>query len=398
MSKCKNMAKYSAAAALLWAVTLNVHAEEYTIRRISLDEFSNRLPAISDTGRIIWQAYKLGVSDESSTIEVHIHVNGETRSLTITEGNAAASLEPRIRDDVITWSAGAVGLMVSEQNSILVNPHFPEDDPRHGVDFGAVSGDREIMVWRNDDTHRVTSDGYDDANPSADGNLVVWQRGRRWPFGWEIMLYDTVPMQFTQLTTNLFYDKGPRVHKGQVVWYGFDGANYQIQFYDHQTGDRRQITDSSYDNMVPIIEDGIIVWEGYPTLNADIYMWRAGETLKLGDNVDEDKNPRLWKGQVVWQGFDGDYFQIYHFDGTNTTQLTNTRYDNTHPDIRDGVITWMGFVDNFEPEIFVWTGGPDPVRLTNNDHHDQFPRTAGGRVVWEGRVDGVPHIFLAEPR
>jgi hypothetical protein len=382
--------------AMLLSLSIELFAAEYTINQISLDGFFNRQPAISDTGRIIWQAYNKGTASQASIIAIHAHIEGDSRAITIAEGGLVSSLRPRISDDTAVWSMGAVGEVSLQQNSIMVDPVFVIEDKVEYLQVSGTSGDREIMLWHKDQLTRLTSDAYDDSNPSVHGNLVVWQRARLWPFGWEIMLWDGEII--SQLTTKLYYDKAPQVHDGLIVWYGWDGTHYQIYLHDYHTGEQQLITDTPYDNQIPIIENGIIVWEGYPTLNADIFMWRDGETKKISNNVDDDKNPRLWNGQVVWQGYDGDFFQIYHYDGTNTTQLTNTRYDNTHPDIRDGVITWMGFVDNFEPEIFVWTGGPDPIRLTNNDHHDQFPRTAGGRIVWEGRVDGVPHIFLAEPR
>lgn len=90
-------------------------------------------------------------------------------------------------------------------------------------------------------------------------------------------------------------------------------------------------------------------------------------------------------------------FQIYHFDGTETRQLTNTLYDNINPRIRDGLIVWMGYVDNFDAEIFVWNGGPDPIQLTDNDYEDIHVHTAGGRIVWQAEFDGESRIFLAEP-
>lgn len=407
-------------------------ASDYVIRQIADEDYLNNQVRISDTGLVVWQGFRMRPSP-STTSEIFIHTNGVTVALT--EGvfrSGVGNHDPQVYSNKVVWVSNT-GAGSHQRTLELTDPpldpdHQPELDARWHVaaDSGedpmqqrmehvagaeysirewrgeddtrsrrSPSGHNEIMLWDGNDIRQITADNRNDLGPSLWGDTIAWQKARGWPFGWEIMVWtDGVEKQ---MTTNFVYDMAPRVHNRQVVWYGWDGNDFEIYLYDEPSGEIRQITDNEYDDMSPQIWDGVIVWEGIERASSDIFMWRDGEIRKLSDNIEDDINVRLWNGQAVWQGFDGDFFQIYHFDGTQTRQLTNTRYDNVHPDIRDGVITWMGYVDNFDAEIFVWTGGPDPIRLTDNDYEDMKPRTAGGRIVWRADVDGKSHIYLAEP-
>ena len=421
------------AALTLWAGLSSSATAEFTIRQVADETFINRSPVVSETGLVAWQGFRLG-ADATSGSEIFVHRDDETFSLT--EGAiepGAGNNDPQIQGDRIVWVT-TLSEKPPQHTWILVDPplddEIPEPDARYAatretdnpidrqvlVQVGETnvflrdasdddtprpsrrtpSGDNEIMYWDGSEIMRITADNRNDLGPSFWGDTIAWQKARGWPYGWEIMVW--ADGHRMQMTTNYYYDMAPKVHNNQVVWYGWDGNDYEIFLYDHDEGTTTQITDNDFDDVSPQLWDGVVVWEAFPSLNADVYMWKDGEITRLSDNIGDDLNPRVWNGQVVWQGFDGDFFQIYHFDGDRTVRLTNTRYDNVNPQIRDGVITWMGYVDNMDAEIFAWTGGPDPIRLTDNDYEDQHPRTAGGRIVWQADFDGKSHIFLAEPR
>lgn len=277
-------------------------------------------------------------------------------------------------------------------NAPSVDESVLDEKPRR---YG--SGDTEIFFWRGEGSViQITQDNRDDLGPSVWGNLVAWQTAKGWPFGWEIMVW--TDGQFIQLTTNFYYDMAPRVHGERVVWYGWDGHDFEIFMYDHSKDTTIQITSNLYDDISPDIWGDVIVWEGYASANADIFMWQNGMIKKLSTNVEDDLNPRVWNGQVVWQGFDGEDFEIYHFNGETTVKLTSNTYDDVNPDIRNGVICWMGYEGNWDAEIYVWDGGPDARRLTENEDEDRNPRTAAGCVVWESVSKTQSVIQLAIPK
>lgn len=410
----------------------------FNIRQIADTSVINQTPVISDTGLVAWNTFRpRRPGEDPGGSHIAIYQNGQ-RTL-ITEGVVDTAHDPRVSGNQVVWMSniphrrggptwvlrdppldpdipeqdarwrpeqipvtpGDPGTLMTQRVTHVTGQDFPIFEPPASPDEQqsprrSPTGDNEIMYWDGAETVRLTMDNRNDLGAVIDGNMIAWQKARGWPFGWEIMLW--ADGERMQLTTNRFYDMGPQIHNGQVVWYGWDGTDYEIFRYDHATREITQITDTIYNDMSPRIWDGVIVWEGYPTANADIFMWRDGEIIQLSDNVDDDINPRIWNGQVVWQGFDGEFFQIYHFNGSTTVRLTHTSYDNVNPDIRDGLIVWQGYVDNFESEIFVWTGGPEPIRLTENEFEDYHVRTAGGRIIWRADVNGESHIYLAEPR
>ena len=415
-------------ATLILLGTCTAVRAEFAIQQIADPDFLNRDPVISETGIVAWHGMRLQGAGQRS--HVFAHRDGELDILTLntpTWGNSSL----HINGDRITW-VSYLHERGEGRTQDLADPVFDDDDqildgrwvvaaesgdapheqrliamgdpdraigdhplggrtsPRRGT------GDAEIMLWNGDQITRLTVNNLDDQGPVVDEGLVAWQVGRGWPFGWEIMAWANGT--YLQLTTNFYYDMGPQISGNQVVWYGWDGQYNQVFLYDHEAEEITQLTDTSYNNTGPRISNGVVFWEGLPDAGSDIFMWRDGEITRLTNNPDDDRNIRTWNGQAVWESFDGSFFQIYHFDGGEVHQLTNTRYDNMQPDIGEGVITWMGYVDNFDAEIFAWTGGPDPIRLTENDYEDRRPRTAGGRIVWQADDEDASYIFLAEPR
>ncbi len=397
---------------------------EYDVRQIADSTLFNREPVISETGLVAWYAFSMNPALSPAT-HIHIYRDGERRVLPEgIGGEHAGNTAPRVHGNQVAWMS-TLPRESEEVSWVLRDPPLDEEIRERDARFRLAardeqtfvrvgeeywrppgdevarprrqpSGNMEIMYWNGEDITRITDDHRNDLAPAIGNNKVAYQKARGWPFGWEIMLW--ADGEKRQLTTNYYYDMGPRIHGDQVVWYGWDGNDYEIFLYDHDSREVIQVTDNDYDCVSPVIWDGLIAFEGYPSIHADIFIWRNGEIERISDNMEDDINPRIWNGQVVWQGFDGTYYQIYHYDGIRTIQLTDTLYDNINPDIRDGVITWMGYVDNYDAEIFVWDGGPDPIRLTDNDYEDRHPRTAGGRIVWQADNVDESYIFLAEPR
>jgi hypothetical protein len=375
----------------------------YRIEQISLPNWLSRVPVMSENGWIVWDAY-LDEPNAPSRSQIHIHEDGQTRSLISETLDRFAHREPYAHGDAVTWSATLVG---SDYQADAPGREFQLQLPP--IEDGTLwerqasfrrkqmhSGAYEVLVWRGSGApQRLTVDDNDDAGAVVDGDLVAWRKARRWPYGWEIILWDGATMM--QLTTNVHYDMGVKIDGQDVVWYGWDGTDYEIYHYNHADKTMAQITDNEHDDMSPIVENGVIVWESYPNFSADIMMYRDGETLTLSDNVDDDTLPRMWNGQVVWQGFDGEFFQVYHYDGTNTVQLTRTEYDSIQPDIHDGLIVWCGHVENFDGEIFAMPIGGEPQQVTDNDIEDNHPRTAGGRIAWHASSFSESTVWLAEP-
>lgn len=402
------------------ACVCTVQAVDFDIKQVSDERYLGREPTIGDAGLVAWCIFTRSEQNERSA-DICVYSNGDTRIITASKPSIYQyNYRPLADGNMLLWNAAYADFGGDDPNWTLAE--VPEtNDTEFAAQLtnnaqvaaadssaptntphlkqrgrGEYSGEIEICLWRGGvDFERVTRDSRDDINVGFNGSVIAWQRAKAWPFGWEIMMWKEGVQ--VQLTTNYYYDMAPKVHNGQITWYGWDGHDFEIFLYDTATGGVRQITNNQYDDVSPVIWNGEIAWEAYPGVDAEIFLWKDERIRKISDNIEDDLNPRIWDGKVVWQGFDGDDFEIYYFDGVKTIKLTSNTYDDMNPEIRDNVICWMGYYDNWDSEIFVWTDNR-AHQLTDNDYDDRDPKTAGGRIAWQAEPPEKSLIFLAEPK
>lgn len=413
---------------------------DFALKQLGDEEKQNREAVIGATGKAIWTEYSTN-SAASSITELVLWEKGKRIDLTADQAaNFSANSKPSIQSNYVTWIANyrkftpVSWTLVEVPQEKEAPPEIPAQylpfenevgdqwfinvgDAVNGLlvttNFGVVitnmvnvstnvvgrdpSGVAEINLWAGGtgEVIRVSCDIRNDFGPSVWGGLVAWQKAKGWPFGWEIMMWETG--KTSQLTTNYYYDMAPVVQNRQIAWYGWDGYDFEIYLCDVDKGETAQLTSNRYDDVGPVMWDGVVAWEGYPAVEADVFMWKNGQVSKLSDNVEDDTNPRIWNGQVVWQGFDGDDFEVYLFDGIKTVKLTANTYDDVSPEIADGLITWMGYEGNWDSEIFV-SDGKDIKQLTDNEWEDRDPKTSGGRIIWTVVADQKSQVWIAEPQ
>jgi len=423
-------------------VALSSYAIDFSIQQISKEQMVNRDPVISETGLAAWMYYS---TNEPFSANSHIAVFHENQMQELTAELTTilyGAVKPSVHSNQLIFVGSARGFTgnttwtlqevidrdngeirelsalynVTEKNGEQIFTPVPTAGtstnesvvPIVGLDTNGArrlpSGEAEIWSWRVGDTdvQRVTHDLRDDFSPGFWGNTIAWQKAKGWPFGWEIMAL--VGDTRIQLTTNYYYDMGAKAHGDKVVWYGWDGFDYEIFMYDSVKNETIQITSNRYDDVAPVIWGDVIVWEGYAAVESDIFMWKDGVITKISNNIDDDLHPRIWNNKVVWQGFDGDDFEIYLYDigKGEVTQITGNRFDDTNPDIHDDLIVWTGYHDNWDAEVFYadLRAGPTitPVQLTSNEEDDRDPKTASRRIIWVSERENMTHIMLAEPK
>lgn len=395
-------------AVLLCFVFQNTAGAEYDIRQIADETRINRDPVISSNGLVAWQSLS-GENADNTFSEVVTYQNGTVK--TLTEGSAlvAGNLIPRVHGNKVVWAAGSkLAEYVAPQPRVPADTNSAAGEteaaaeavpaaPAPKPEIKAAGRGDNIAYWDGSELRILAADGRDNAYPTLSDTTIAWQADRQWPLGWEIMVWHNG--EISQVTSNEFYDMAPQVSGNRVVWYGWDGEDYEIFLYDHDTGNTAQITDNKYDDIAPVITEELIAWQGFPSVESDIFVWQDGTIKKLSDNPEDDSHVRASGKLVVWQGFDGDDFEIYLYDGEKVVQLTNNKYDDAEPDVGDGVACWMGYHNNWDPEIFVLPSIDGIAEmLTNNDYEDRDPKTAGGKVTWRARNEGRTMIYLAEPK
>src|SRR4030067_1031067 len=68
-----------------------------------------------------------------------------------------------------------------------------------------------------------------------------------------------------QLTNNPYNDASPQINsKGDVVWFSYDGNDYEILLYNGASGTTLQFTNNDSGERSPQINSkGDVVWQGY---------------------------------------------------------------------------------------------------------------------------------------
>lgn len=410
----------------------NVFALDFNVIRISDPLTSSRDPVISATGLAAWTYFN---TNQMSSAYSHIAIYNaadasvDTTSLLLFIGATKLYLQsnnmvfvsgyldtrqkrlrrPEPRASTPTNEATSavtdkrdLDISNSIQYNISELSENKDDDSKASGDLTTV------WLWRHGEQsiQRMPAQKLNNVSPAHWGELTTWQWEQEWPFGYEIMY--TRGGDIIQLTTNKFYDLGPQVHGDKIVWFGWDGYDYEIFMFDAARNETIQITSNRFDDTAPYIWNDVIVWEGYPGVEADVFMWRDGTTTKISDNLDDDLYPRIWDKYVVWQGFDGDDFEIYLYDiekGGSPLKVTSNNFDDTNPQIHDDLITWMGFHDNWDSEVYHADlrgvgipGGIEVRRMTENEIDDRDVRTAGRRIIWVAEERNLPQIMFAQPR
>lgn len=446
---------------MLICAPLSVSAKEYAVKQIADKSMLNREPVISETGLIAWYAYEANKDRDAANI--YIYKDGQATNLTagskssglhpyvqgntvVWEGSITKEVKYAIPQPTPTPApvadvaeTNAPGEVV-EDNDALTTSSLDvllarvEREQKWGIcrwsgseiepvsfsfedKFLAGGGSDSNQQGENteateqNEINRTESNAPRTRKPSVAssvalsvispvcwGGVTAWQQASTWPCGWEIS-YSLNSSDIYQLTTNCYYDMGPQLYGNELVWYAWDGQDFEIMLYDLQKQVLTQLTDNVFDDVSPVIWDGSIAWEAYPSVEADIFLYQDGKISKISSNVEDDVSPRIWNGYVVWQGLLEDDYEIFLYDGESTTQITDNNYDDISPDIRDNLMCWVGYVGNWDAEIILQGLNESTATiLSDNDYEDHHPRTANGVVVWEAKRKNMPLIYVAEPR
>ncbi|MBD2268610.1 M10 family metallopeptidase C-terminal domain-containing protein [Anabaena sp. FACHB-1391] len=236
--------------------------------------------------------------------------------------------------------------------------------------------DNDIVVTQ------LTNNNRGDFSPAISGNNVVWYGSDGYDD--EIFFYNGTST--TQLSSNNYNDDSPQISGNNVVWSGSDGYDNEIFFYNGTS--TNQLTSNSRDDSAPQISGNNVVWSG----GGDIFFYNGTSTTQLSSNNYNDDSPAISGNNVVWWGYDGTDYEIFFYNGTSTIQLTNNSINDYYPQISGNNVVWYGW-DGTDYEIFFYNG-TSTIQLTNNSINDYYPQISGNNVVWYG-WDGTDYeIFF----
>ncbi|MEM9271341.1 MAG: carbohydrate-binding protein [Cyanobacteria bacterium P01_F01_bin.143] len=194
------------------------------------------------------------------------------------------------------------------------------------------------------------------------------------------------------LTNNNFDDYGPEISGNNVVWYSYDGNDYEIYLYDHNRRSIAQLTDNDTYEYSPQISGNNVVWTGYDDYDNEIYLYNGSDVIQLTDNDTYEYALQISGNNVVWTAYDDYDNEIYLYNGSDVIQLTDNDTYEYSPQISGNNVVWTAY-DGYDNEIYLYNGS-DVIQLTDNDTYEYSPQISGNNVVWTAYDGYDDEIYL----
>ncbi len=162
--------------------------------------------------------------------------------------------------------------------------------------FAAIDaeGDKEIYVEKGGELSTITSNQMDDDAPYFDevSNTAVWHRlidGR-----YQIVRFDFDTGEETQLTDDRYNNMQPSAFGDAVVWQGWVGNDWEVFF--ETDGERTMLTDNTTHDIAPSVNGTHIVWQSFEgdAWRMKVYDIRSGAVNTIEDaDGGSIENPRF---------------------------------------------------------------------------------------------------------
>lgn len=162
--------------------------------------------------------------------------------------------------------------------------------------FAAIDaeGDKEIYVEKGGELSTITQNQMDDDAPYFDevSNTAVWHRlidGR-----YQIIRFDFDTGEETQLTNDRYNNMQPSAFGDAVVWQGWVGNDWEVFF--ETDGERTMLTDNTTHDIAPSVNGTHIVWQSFEgdAWRMNVYDIRSGTVNTIEDaDGGSIENPRF---------------------------------------------------------------------------------------------------------
>ncbi len=250
----------------------------------------------------------------------------ETEDAQVEDNNATSTEEVAIPESVVE-----VQYLVTEENYFQFNKnacvtvgdgaYHCSSNTKNELDSQSVvyseqgeSGNMEIFLkTTRGKVKQITENIYDDTAPHYDPESmrVVWQRlvdGR-----YQIILYDIMEENETQLTFSKTNNMEPKVSEAGIVWQAWDNNDWEVMYFDGNYTE--QLTNNEGQDVAPVIQDGYVLWSvlGIEDQEARVYSLDTKESISIsGHDGGSITNPRFVlvydtefeNGDTVTQSFD----------------------------------------------------------------------------------------------
>jgi hypothetical protein len=346
----------------------SAHAQTYTVKRITNDDYQDSEPRINSSGTIVWTSRVGPDWCLHDCLEVMMYKDSQILRLT---DDDRQDWKPRINDnDFVVWNvhdgadwdvllydgSSTVPISEGDASSNDVDPQIDNDNHvtwRRYFGYDACSAN-DILRYDGVSTTRISHDDTCKSSPEvSSAGYAVWMSEECSPFAaacelyppHELYLYDGLS---TSLLTSSQDERvvNPHVNdSGSVAW----NSDQEIYVLDDGSLPLRLTENDLAESRPRINVNGHVVWQSaWPY---DTYWYDGTDTVRLTDSPESSlgaRNPVInARNTAVWQGALGDCYrdwdemEILVHDGSNTIRLTDDCQADTSPQINDdGWIVW----------------------------------------------------------
>jgi len=373
---------------------------EYTVIRITDNEFRDYEPQINDNNDVVWQGF------DGNDYEIYMYDWLLDWIWQITD-NSYDDLYPQINNNGdIAWR---------QDDGTYMSIMFYEEV--------------EDTIWEIRTSARDTS--WNTLVPFMNNNGdIVWHENTG--YAYNIFFYDNSSGNIFALTTDTIVDNyNPKINdSGEIVWFRYysdffitSRDYHSIFFYDTNIGSGAYIwtleteigaLETNIERHEPRISNsGNVVWafydEGLSDTEIYYYDLQADEVLQLTDNSGYDVIPDINSdGDVAYREEAEEEMRddiiFYDHSSGDTVNISDSEHQPyqgpTMCRISDnGYVTFQALeleMVSWNNEVYVWDGF-EIINISNSADNEYYPRiNSKGNVVWAVDTDGEDdEIYLA---
>jgi hypothetical protein len=329
---------------------------------------------------------------------------GGARTITQVTDNTFNDKQVSISRAGILWVGGAnadVLFYDGQTTQQLTNTPGSESLPQMDGNYIVWQGSGGIFLYnRATGGPAVKISGASGESPRISGNTVVYTE---MPGSY----YRVCAYNIATGTSQMLYATGgsqsdPRVSGNKVVWVGPGaGGIKDIFLHDLVTHTTTNLSSNSYDDVSPKISGDNVVWAGYDGSDYEINFYDGQTVTQITNNTVGDDAPRIWGNRVAWSAdvLAGGKDVYYYDNATKVVQrITNNTVGDIVTDIAGDYIVWYSGMGSsfYTREIWVYdiatgatgSGGVSQVNPVNNYEDFEPVVSVDGTIAWRGQVGG----------
>jgi hypothetical protein len=411
---------------IFFVVLTPVFSQDYSITRITENNYQEFAPQINNQGTIVWTA-KVGPSGCGKNChEIFFYRDGVITRLT---NNLVEDANPQINDngyivwqqydgedwEILLFDGDSITQLTNNFGTTDIDPQIDNNNNvvwRRYYSYYECSNN-DIFFHNGIEEYKISlREGCKESPRISPSGTVVWQSHDCYRFAGGCEQYAPVDLytyngtfSYNLTQTGTVGEHHFQVNDaGNVVFTTRVGGDPEIFLHDGITA--YQVTSNEIADLYPKINaNNFITWE--TRVPYEIFVYDGTSVMQLTNNEYEDRAPEINnQNQIVWHGAAnvdecGDYYwsvwDIFVFNGLETVRLTDDCKSDLNPHINDaGLITWTkgSATSGWDREIYLAVPAREPVVDIKVPSPDQALQDSVLLSATVSGLSGIPNLYF----